>query len=580
MGDTAVVEPVDGFRCEYGATAGNGDACLLGDIDTPDGTTAIQAETDANSGENADSGDVALTFKQNLHYGEVLIGKMKQCLEVVDTTDLELMILLAQTLGNVYFPAAAACESLFRDINVDAMSERQLCQFTHACALASNTHKVNLDSVVKQCMDQLAQRSTHNAPMLDAPAVAQAFHASYLTDQMDHELMGALSTYVVSNKVTFSNATEFYRTAIPLAVTGHLAREDLCLWALNELASNADFSREVSHFLFLLTSIAHNVKVAWKPRDKLALRATALETDIYEKAEIYLRQMEGERNRFPSPRAAVLYLIERANGLIKTSSNDEFVQILLLNCVRNFKPDSRIRFELLNECKKRVNEISCGGIPQVLQTLFTLFSPNAPELVEAFALYLDRVLAEVTMFNSAAVPQIDGSRLFALTFLQDISLLGNVLAVFDRCNLNRGDLAVQVVEMLERSNFHQVNKTGTYQTTRHAARDRRRATTRRPAPLPGVLPGSPRRPRRHRRRAAAAPATRRRGLSGAAGGSRRVLRRGAARTEPAQTPGAPPVHPTAGRPEPVAPNSCRPANSEAPAKRSRPSSTDSADSTH
>ncbi|CDR94370.1 hypothetical protein, conserved [Babesia bigemina] len=227
---------------------------------------------------------------------------------------------------------------------------------------------------------------------------------------------------------------------------------------LNQLAFNAEeYTKDTSHFLFLLTTIANSIRVAWKRRTKLPLKAVALETDIYEKAETDLRHQEGEKHYFPSPRSAVLFLIDRANALIKRSSSDEFVQIMLLNCVKSFKPDSRVKFELLNECKRRVNEISCGGIPQVLQTLFTLFSPNAPELVEALVLYLDRVLAEITLHNDPGVLQIEGSRLFEISFLQDVNILGNVLSIFDRCNLNRGDLATQVAEMMERSNFQQLD---------------------------------------------------------------------------------------------------------------------------
>ncbi|KAK1936389.1 hypothetical protein X943_003152 [Babesia divergens] len=213
-----------------------------------------------------------------------------------------------------------------------------------------------------------------------------------------------------------------------------------------------------THFLFLLTSIANNVKVVWKKRGTLPLRAVALETDIYEKAETFLRQQEGEKTYFSSPRAAMLFLIERANENIKTSSADEFVQLLLLNCARNFKPDSRIKFELLNECKRRVREIPCSGIPQVLQTLFTLFSPNAPELVEAFALYLDRITTEITIYNRGRAIPAEGYTSPVLTFLEDVNLLGNILATLDRCNLNRADLAVQVVEMFERHNYKQLEK--------------------------------------------------------------------------------------------------------------------------
>ncbi|ORM39354.1 uncharacterized protein BXIN_3066 [Babesia sp. Xinjiang] len=401
--------------------------------------------------------DEAYIFKQALRCGQLIASRLARYLEEVETVDLELMILLAQVLGNISIPVATVSETVFRKIDVNAVNETQLCEFIYACALAMDIHKVDIEDVMDECMAKLSKRSIHNDLALDTSGIAKAFHAFYLTGKLDAELMGTLANHILSNKVTFENNADFYRIAIPLAIIGQLSSQDICQWVLTQLASNVEeLSKDRSHFLFLLTSIANNIRVVWKPRSKLPLHAVALETDIYEKAEMFLRQQDGEKNYFPSTRAAVLHLIETANSFIKTSSSDEFVQILLLNCVRNFKPDSRVRFELLNECKRRVNEITCGGIPQVLQTLFTLFSPNAPELIEALTIYLDRVLAEITTYNSASTKQIDGSRLFSLTFMQDINLLGNVLSVFDRCNLNRGDLAAQVIEMLERSSFQQL----------------------------------------------------------------------------------------------------------------------------
>ncbi|GFE54107.1 G-type lectin S-receptor-like serine threonine kinase At4g27290 isoform X1, putative [Babesia ovis] len=408
------------------------------------------------------------------HYIKLLGNILKQSLTDLDT---DILLLLADVMGNISVPLPGVCESVFMRVDLAKLDRTALSNFINVSALAMNIHKVDLNTILEECITHITSDlrctnmkldtsgqydcklndSEHSDCKLDTSSVAKIFHALYLSGKLDNKLVEVLANHIVTTKAVFSNNADFYRTAIPLAITGQLGSQNICQWVLHYLASNADeLSKDRSHFLFLLTTVANSVEITWKTREKLPLHAVALETDIYEKAEMFLRQQDGDKNYFPSTRAAVIYLIDRANSYIKSSAHDEFVQILLLNCVKKFKPDSRIKFELLNECKKRVNEISCGAIPQVLQTLFTLFSPNAPELIDVMVLYLERVLAELTIYNSDGTKQIEGTRLFTLTFMQDINLLGNMLAIFDRCNLNRGDLATQVVKMLERSNYRQI----------------------------------------------------------------------------------------------------------------------------
>ncbi|KAK1443479.1 hypothetical protein BgAZ_203550 [Babesia gibsoni] len=395
--------------------------------------------------------------QDHMHYGKILVSKIAECVEASTNIDVNTLILLVQAMANTSIPAAEESETIIRRVPVDDLNHLQLCTYIHESAVVMNMQKIAIGDIIEKCMAKLGRYAATDIVQFTEACISQAFHAFYLTGNMDTNLMFTLANHMASNRVSFKKSKDFYRIGIPLSITGQLSSEPICLWLLNQLAANvSEFSKETSHFIFLLTSIANNVKMVWKRSNKLSLQSVSLETDIYEKAETYLRQQEGERAYFSSPRAAMLFLIEKANSMISSSSGDDFLQILLLNCAKNFKADSRIKFELLKECKKRVKEIPCRGVPQVLQTLFVLFSPNAPELVEVLTLYMDRIITEIECYNDEAVKQLEGTSMLSLSFLEDINIMGNVLAILDRCNLNRGDLAMKVIEMLERTKYKQL----------------------------------------------------------------------------------------------------------------------------
>ncbi|CDR94369.1 hypothetical protein, conserved [Babesia bigemina] len=121
-----------------------------GDVVTEAGNYACNVPVRESIGEPLPGeAEVPLTVHDKFHYGAIMTTMLADCLKADEVNDVELMLLLAQCMGNISVPAALPSELVVQKVDLRDLDDNQLCKFTHACASIMTLHHVNLDGVIE-----------------------------------------------------------------------------------------------------------------------------------------------------------------------------------------------------------------------------------------------------------------------------------------------------------------------------------------------------------------------------------------------------------------------------------------------
>ncbi|KAK2196774.1 hypothetical protein BdWA1_002023 [Babesia duncani] len=389
-----------------------------------------------------------------------LVQSCNDCLKYLHTSGgaNNLMLQLLQTFSLKGSLGEQLIPGLLERVKIDEMDTSQLVDFVHSCGLSKYNYGIECDAMCLATFDMIATKSN-----FDTCNIPKLFHSFYLSGYFTHPIFFKLVKHVIDNEIEFTNSTDFYRVAFPLAISQVIIEDAVGKWLLLEFAKRADeYAKLKSPFLFILTRLSGSLLLSKrvKSTSDLHLDGIDFENDIYEKAEMYLRQADGIRTTyFPSDRAALLFLFEKALSFCSDCNNDEFIQLLQAHCTRAIRHSTRTKLVLLKECRKRVNEINCGGISQVMQSLLWLFGQNNPDVINVAEMYMHRILAELTLYNNKEIT-METESIYSVSFLNDIGQLAFILWALDRCNLNSPQVAKEVGSLIS-NNYNMLTSADT-----------------------------------------------------------------------------------------------------------------------
>ncbi|EKX73950.1 hypothetical protein BEWA_039880 [Theileria equi strain WA] len=326
-------------------------------------------------------------------------------------------------------------KKLLQIVNVDDFTISELCTLMHSCTLLSKISDNRIHTTIESALERITKMVREGA-RLPTSELSQMFHFFYLSGRLEHELMDELCNIAVKEHVKFDNNTEFYRTTFPLAVSNKLRLPDVGKWILHEMASNSNrYILDISQFLFMLTSVGSAIKLEknTKPLD--------FEDDIYEKALMYLKGSF----YFPSNKSALKHLFEKALEVLPKCTGDQFVQFTQAFTHPIVKRDTRLKLQLLKECRDRVNTINPGGILHVVEFILWLYGKNT-DAITAVNLYKEKALSDITAYNVGGL--VAETTIYMDSFLTDVSILSNLVYLFNWCDLNSPDLALEVATLI------------------------------------------------------------------------------------------------------------------------------------
>ncbi|BAM39338.1 conserved hypothetical protein [Theileria orientalis strain Shintoku] len=348
-------------------------------------------------------------------------------------------------------------KSLNSHVEIDNMSLGQMCSYLHTLSLLPVSDILNFIDLSKSTLERITE-SVKSGIELPKSSIPELYHYFYLTGDLEHELFDIMSDEIVRRRLEFECAKDFYRVTFPLSISRRISSPELSKWLLNQLAMRCDtYMSDLSNFLFVLMSVASSVKIDYsKPKRDENLKTMDIETDIYEKALMYLN--ESTRGAyFPSERAALLYLFEKTMELLEECDEDQFVQLTQALTHKLVKMNTSMKLRLLKECKKRVNTVRVGGIPHILQFVVWMYGNKNPDLVAALTMYMERILSDVATYNVGDHALLQTSTLHTDSFLTDIKSLANVLYIMDWSGVHSADLAREVYNLVSSDNYKMIS---------------------------------------------------------------------------------------------------------------------------
>ncbi|UKK00635.2 hypothetical protein MACK_000709 [Theileria orientalis] len=366
-------------------------------------------------------------------------------------------LLFLKTLSLVTHGNDNVVKSLTSQIDVNNMSLGQMCSYLHTLSLLPVSDTFNFTDLSKSTLERITD-IVKNGVELPKSSIPELYHYFYLTGDLEHEMFDIMSDDIVQRRIEFECSKDFYRVTFPLAISRRISSPELSKWLLNQLATRCDtYINDVSNFLFVLMSIASSIKIDYnKPKLAENLKTMDIETDIYEKALMYLN--ESTRGAyFPSERSALLYLFEKAMELLEGCDEDQFVQLTQALTHKLVKMNTSMKLKLVKECKKRVNTVRVGGIPHILQFIVWMYGNKNPDLVATLTMYMERILSDIATYNIGDHSLLQMSTLHMDSFLTDIKSLANVLYIMDWSNVHSEDLAREVYNLVSKGNYTMVS---------------------------------------------------------------------------------------------------------------------------
>ncbi|UKJ88229.1 hypothetical protein MACJ_000673 [Theileria orientalis] len=382
---------------------------------------------------------------------ELILSRDELCLNN------EECLLFLKTLSLVTNANDNVVKSLTSHIEVNNISLGQMCSFLHTLSLLPVSETLSFVDLSKTTLERITE-SVKSGVELAKSSIPEICHYFYLTGDLEHEMLDIMFDDIVHRRIEFECARDFYRVTFPLAISGRTSSPELSKWILNQLATRCDtYINDVSKFLFVLMSVASSIKIDYsKPKLDENLKTMDIETDIYEKALMYLN--ESTRGPyFPSERSALLYLFDKAMELLEKCNDHQFVQLTQALTHKLVKMNTSMKLKLLNECKKRVNTLSVGGIPHILQFVVWMYGNKNPDLVATLTMYMERILSDIATYNIGDHSLLQMSTLHINSFLTDIKSLANVLYIMDWSNIHSADLAREVYSLVSKENYKMVS---------------------------------------------------------------------------------------------------------------------------